>query len=454
MKRSLIFTLLFIYCHTGLAQNNDGIELKTVKEWVLNNKIGTPVHYHFAYWVNQDFTSKQGKSWLKDIEKNSGFKWNYISMSPNRGSIVVPSVLFSDFNSFGNNNTVEFNATKFQKYAIRKFLPAYIEEQALLYDVSLSQFIEFQEFVDSYKAETLPFLFKNDQDLLNQEIPKIDRKSEKIYPYYGKISIKLKDSHNKEVDSYGYIYQTDTERKPWGEEVVKEFKANVRTSAEVAYYDIYCDGKKVSSPTYTTSRYNVTSFESKPGNEGIGFTTTLLQAAFTTYLKKAELSRYQDEIFRVAQQKTCFYQGDYSKKTEKSSLEYLDQARSAFNKGNYYEAVQKCNASLWSQENYSALELRGEIMERFNVTDQALNSYLEAVKISKNLGSGATELGGIYYKIALCISKLQNPTEIKLESNKVVLIDPQLAVQYLKKAADRGYAPAKAILTKTPENLK
>lgn len=450
MKKSLIFALLIILCQPVLAQNSDETDLKTTKTWVLNNKIGTPVYYHFAYWVNEDFTSKQSKLWLKNIEKKSGFKWSYISMSP--GSIVVPSILFNDYNSFSNNNSIEFNSTKFQKYSIRKFLPAYIEEQALLYDITLSQFIEFQEFVDSYKAEKLPFLFKNEHDLLNQDIPMIDRKSEKIYPYYGKISIKLKDSHNKEVDSYGYIYQTDTEMKPWGEEVVKEFKASVKTSAEVAYYDIYCDGKKVSSPTYTTSRYNVTSFESKPGNEGIGITTTLLQVAFTTYLKKAELSRYQDEIFRVAQQKTCFYQGDFSKKTDKASLDYLDQAKSAFTKGKYYEAIQKCNASIWAKTNYRALELRGEVMERFNAIDQALDSYLGAVQAIKSLNLESHHLGEIYYKIALCISKLQNPTEIKLESDKIVLIDPQLAVQYLKKSANNGFNPAKKIIESNQES--
>lgn len=54
----------------------------------------------------------------------------------------------------------EFYKTDFSSEKFFKFSTEYQDELGVKYDIPITQFLEFQEFLDSRKAAQIPFLFK------------------------------------------------------------------------------------------------------------------------------------------------------------------------------------------------------------------------------------------------------------------------------------------------------
>lgn len=331
------------------------------------------------------------------------------------------------------------------------YSPEYIDELAIRYDISILQFIEFQDFLNDRKAAYTPFLFKNEKSVYDIKIDSRPLVSPKVYPYYGQVMIKQIDSRGNESGTYGYIYDTKEELKADGNYIKREFKATTKSLSSTNNYIIYCDGKKVASYKYTTDSKDITSYETREGNEGMGILGTLLQILITSYLETSEINGFEDELYRIAQQNTCFYEGDVSKKGKQNAELFFAEASDFFKKSNYYAAIKKLDASIWAENNVKALEMRGDIFSRFNSLPDTYKDYTAAIKLA-NETQNVEKLQILYRKMAILHASLRRATHFKMDDKSLSTIYPKRAVDYIKKAAENGDEVSKKLLGELNSN--
>lgn len=469
MKPALLLSIvLFISSTTHLHSQNPTIsnEAKIIKDEVQKEKLyniefrSSNILYPSAFLVEGDPESKEQIKFIKKLKSKSRFQWHTVNIPDKNYYIILPKILLDDFVNFYTSNKREITENyNLLKYFPNLFTPKYENYLFTKYNIYESNYQEFLEYKKYKKLEQVPIDFNNNnqvtnissQEKYNIDLPIRNLISRKIYPYYGNVSIKILDSENKYIDSYGYIYDKESSLKPWGEEVFKEFKATVTTNKTKKIYEVYCDKNKMATVQYTNTS-TITNYE------GQGLLNILFAIAGSAY-DKSQLNDYEEELYRMALQKTCFYKADLTKKNTNFANILFKKAKISYELNEYLAAIQKTEESLWIEENSESFELRGDIHNKFNYLPDAISDYLRAIELVQLKSNDTTRLALLYRKIAIPLALLKN--QAKQESNEFfitingdpsVKTEPEIALDYIRKAAKYGDSVAIELIKEQPLN--
>ncbi|GAA4439419.1 hypothetical protein GCM10023091_21530 [Ravibacter arvi] len=445
---------------TGIKASND--EVRAIKEKVRKNKLyDVPLKYYevsypYAFLaVNENDPKKEAKI-LKILKRKSGFKWTIIKWW-SRYLTIVPEILVGEYELSGNYQkgelAEEIGTSPGRKYSKISFRPRYEEAVCRKYGVSQKDFDEFVLFQQLQNQARYPFAsYKNMAEFSSEhrKIPIEPRKmvSEKGYPYYGKVSVKMLDEKKRQVGAFGYVYDKDVQVKPWGEEHTREYWSNVSTSTTTVTYEVSCDKKPVG---VFQNEVNSVS-ESFEGNLAGSILWTLAAEG----IKRSNIRGYEDELFRMTLIKACYYEGDSTHRDAAHAMEKYKKARKEYESGNFFLAFQYSEESLWLRENAESYELRADIYRHFNYLLESISDYLTAIEIRKRKGDPLTDL---YRKIAISMGglefqSLKDSRDFYFERHKTLAtISPDMALAYIRKA-DPALADQMRTLSPKEQALK
>lgn len=298
---------------------------------------------------------------------------------------------------------------------------------------------EFSAFNNQMAARTDALTYVN-VDLSNAafkipELKFITRISPKVYPYYGNVSVKLIDASEQEVGTYSYVYDHKPAIDIYGlyNDSSRELKANVTSTKSINRYDVYCDGKKMSTVKYERTQQS-TSYD------GGSFLGALLEGFAGSMANRAGVSGFEQQLFLEAQLKGCSYKGNDLKKTKV-------QAQSLFTKAKYYvdikkyaDAIEQVDGAIYADDGAIYREYRGYLFDRTNQIENAFQDYLWLIQ---NGNLSPVKRGETYRKIAYLLAKI--PSSIRV---KTYTLYADYAPIYLMKAATLGDIQSKAVLSK------